>query len=381
MSAKLHAEPSLGSPAVPVLTRRLALVLLATLVLAGAAAGVIRLLAGLGRTTALIDAYTWGIWIGFDFTLIAFAGAGFTMTAVVHVLRREEYHEALRPAVLAGLLGYVAVLLLLVLDLGRPDRFYHFLLFWNPHSPLFEISWCVLLYTTVLLIETSPYVLERWPHPRLLRLARAVLPVAAIAGVTLSSLHQSTLGTLYLNMPHRLHALWYSPRLPLLFFVSSVMAGLSMGIWAYAGARRVVRRPAQPAVVQGLTRYAGYVAALYLALKVLDLALSRELGLVFSAGSTALWWWIEVGAGLVLPLALLAVPAWRQRRGAALLATGLMLFGVLMNRFNATMFGQILPPGVHYTPHVLEWLSTAGVLGAALLVWLLGVRFLAIFDR
>ena len=150
-----------SSSSVPVLDRRMALALLGLLVLVGALAGVIRLLMGLGATTNLSDTYSWGIWIGFDFTLIAFAGAGFTIAALAHVLRQHQYHDAVRPAILAGFIGYVAVLLLLVLDLGRPDRFYNFLLFWNPHSPLFEVSWCILLYTTVLFIETSPFLLER----------------------------------------------------------------------------------------------------------------------------------------------------------------------------------------------------------------------------
>ena len=129
----------------------------------------------MGSTTDLADTYSWGIWIGFDFTLIAFAGAGFTMAVLVHVLHQHQYHDAVRPAILAGLAGYVAVLLLLVLDLGRPDRFYNFIIFWNVHSPLFEISWCVLLYTTVLVLEVSPFLLERIePATELLVLALQV---------------------------------------------------------------------------------------------------------------------------------------------------------------------------------------------------------------
>ena len=155
------------------------------------------------------------------------------MAAVVHVLHLNKYQPALRPAILAGLLGYTAVLLLLVLDLGRPDRFYHFIIFWNVHSPLFEISWCILLYTTVLCIETSPYLFERLNREWLVRLAYGLMVPVTIIGVTLSTLHQSTLGTLFLNMPHRLDALWYTPILPLLFFISSIMAGLSLATIAY----------------------------------------------------------------------------------------------------------------------------------------------------
>lgn len=382
MATNLHIEQP-SSSAVPTLNRRMAMVLLGAVVLVGGLAGVIRLFAGLGRTTALTDSYTWGIWIGFDFTLIAFAGAGFTMAGLVHVLHRHAYHDAVRPAILAGLAGYVAVLLLLVLDLGRPDRFYNFLLFWNPHSPLFEISWCVLLYTTVLILEVSPFLLERLSRPlaqRLLGLSQKIMPVVAIAGVTLSSLHQSTLGTLYLNMPHRLHALWFSPLLPVLFFVSSIMAGLSLAALAYMMATRVTRRPTSHKLVQGLLRIAGWVAIVYLALKIGDLLVSGELAMVFNAGAYSAWWWVEVGIGLIAPIVLLMTPQLRTRPWTPVAAPLLFLFGVMMNRFNATMFGQILPPGTTYTPHLLEWLSTIGILGAAVMAWFLGVRFLAIFD-
>ena len=270
-----------SSSSVPVLDRRMALALLGLLVLVGALAGVIRLLMGLGATTNLSDTYSWGIWIGFDFTLIAFAGAGFTIAALAHVLRQHQYHDAVRPAILAGFIGYVAVLLLLVLDLGRPDRFYNFLLFWNPHSPLFEISWCIILYTTVLFIETSPFLLERLRLKRLLGLTGKIMLVVAIAGVTLSSLHQSTLGTLYLNMPYRLHALWFAPLLPLLFFVSAVMAGLSMAALTYLLATRIARRETKPEIVRGLATLAGWAGVVYLALKLGDLLISGELHLIF----------------------------------------------------------------------------------------------------
>ena len=213
--------------------------ILGFLAVMGVTAGIGRLFMGLQASTALSDDISWGIWIGFDFGLIAFAGAGFTMAAVVHIFHLEQFHRALRPALLVGLLGYMGVLALLVLDLGRWDRFYHFLLYFNLHSPLFEISWCVLLYSTVLLIEVSPDFLRflpwRWPT----QAAKAIIVPVSIIGVTLSTLHQSTLGTLYLNMPHRLHALWYTPLLPVLFYVSSIMAGLSLGILAYLAACRL----------------------------------------------------------------------------------------------------------------------------------------------
>ena len=372
-----------SSSAVPALDWRMTAVLLAVTVVIGVAAGIARLLLGLGATTNLSDSYSWGIWIGFDFGLIAFAGVGFTMAAVAHILRRHEYHAAVRPAILAGLVGYVAVLLLLVLDLGRPDRFYNFILFWNPHSPLFEISWCVLLYTTVLVIETSPFIVEKLHWKRLERLPRILerimLPVA-ILGVTLSTLHQSTLGTLYLNMPYRLHALWYTPLLPLLFLVSSIMAGLSLAAVVYWLAGRLARQPVQPKVIFGLARAAAVMSLIYLTLKLGEAVVSGDIGLAFLATSFAALWWIELLLCVALPALLILWPGSKslQRTGVGLM---LILLGVLLNRFNATMFAQLLPEGASYTPHLIEWLTTAGILAAAALAWILGVRLLNIADK
>jgi Ni/Fe-hydrogenase subunit HybB-like protein len=364
----------------PIVDRKLVVILLGLLTLVGAGAGIARLLLGMGRTTNLVDSYTWGIWIGFDFTLIAFAGAGFTMAFLVHVLRQHQFGDAARPAILAGLLGYVGVLLLLVLDLGRPDRFYNFLLFWNVHSPLFEISWCVLLYTTVLVIETSPFALEPLKRNKLLMLAFKVLLVVSIIGVTLSSLHQSTLGTLYLNMPHRLHPLWFTPILSVLFFVSSIMSGISVAMLVYMAAARLTGRPIKDEIVTGLGKIVGWVSVLYVLLKVGDLAVAGELPLLFNSGMLSLLMWLELAVFAALPAFLLLVPRLRARRAAQIIAPLLVLSGVLLNRFSATMFAQKLPPGTSYVPSLLEWLSTIGVLAGVALAWYLGVRFLVIFD-
>ncbi len=314
--------------------------LLSMLVLVGLFAAIGRFFLGLGASTALSDSYPWGVWIGFDFLLIAFSGAGFTMAAIVHVFRQEKYHAAVRPAVFTGLIGYSAVLLILLLDLGRFDRFYHFLIFWNPHSPLFEICWCVLLYTIVLLIEISPSLFERldWKRPAGW-VRRAMLPVAII-GITLSSLHQSTLGTLYLNMPHRLHALWYTPILPLLFFVSSVMAGISLAVFAYIVAARIRGQRTQPEVVRGLARGAGWVTALYVLLKLIDLGAAGELPRLFAFDRPSTLLWLELGLGAILPALLLLIPALRGHEPVQLGGAALILCGVFANRFNATPFAQ-----------------------------------------
>lgn len=354
--------------------------ILGFLTLLGVVAGVGRLVLGLGPTTGLSDEYSWGIWIGFDFLLIAFAGTGFTMAAVVHVFHLEQFKDAVRPAVLAGFMGYVAVLLLLVLDLGRPDRFYHFIISWNLHSPLFEVSWCVLLYTTVLVIENSPFLFERlgWEWP--VRTAFKIMPVVAIIGVTLSSLHQSTLGTLYLNMPHRINLLWYTPILPVLFFTSSVMAGLSLAILVYQLSTRIVGEETKTEVVTGLGKGTAWVGLIYLALKVGDLVIAGKLPALLAFDEMSLLMLSELGFGVVLPAVLLLNPDLRERPLVQWLGPLLILAGVLANRFNITIFAQRVPNGASYMPTALEWFSTIGIISAVALAWYLAVQFLVIFN-
>lgn len=366
----------------PITATGISLSLLGLLTLMGVVAGLGRLIFGLGATTGLNDGYSWGIWIGFDFILIAFSGAGFTLAAITHVLRLHKFEPALRPAILAGLMGYTAVLLLLVLDLGRPDRFYNFILYWNPHSPLFEISCCILLYTTVLVIETSPFLLERLQWDGAAGLLHKFTTAIAIIGVTLSSLHQSTLGTLYLNMPHRLDGLWYTPALPLLFFVSSIMAGLSLAMIAYALSSAILGREAKPEVLRGLAAGAAGTALLYVLLKVGDLWLAGKLAAFLSFDSMSQLMWLELGLGAVVPVLLWLSPTIRTQCWGQWLGPGLILFGVLANRFNATLLAQTPPAGTPpYVPHILEWLSTFGILAGVMLAWYVGVRLLISFKR
>jgi Ni/Fe-hydrogenase subunit HybB-like protein len=354
--------------------------ILGLLTVIGGAAAIYRLFTGLGASTSLTDGYPWGIWIGFDFALIAFSGAAFTMAGTVYILQREKYRPAMRPAILFGLLGYVAVLVLLVLDLGRWDRFWSFFINWNVHSPLFEISWCIVLYSTVLVVEASPQLFERLGKERPVRWVYRIVIGLVIAAVTLSSLHQSTLGTLYLNMPYRLHPLWYSPILSLLFFISSIMAGLAVTLLIYPIAARIADKGVENRITTGLARAIAWVAAVYTLLKLGDIALAGELPLLFAFDRYSLLMWLELGVGCILPMIIFFVPKLRTQRGWQVTGALLILFGVLMNRFNATLFAQLAREGASYTPNWIEWLSTIGVLSAAALAWYFGIRTLSIFD-
>src|SRR5215471_3806637 len=193
------------------------------LALAGLYSAYMRVMYGLGGVTNLSDQFPWGIWIGFDILCgVGLAAGGFTLVAVVHIFNIERYHPILRPSILTAFLGYLLVVIALLFDLGRPDRLWHPLVMWNPHSVMFEVAWCVTLYTTVLALEFVPVVLERFDLHQSLKVVRAISVPLMIAGVILSTLHQSSLGSLFLIVPSKLYPLWYSPILPVLFWISAI---------------------------------------------------------------------------------------------------------------------------------------------------------------
>ncbi|HEY6946219.1 MAG TPA: NrfD/PsrC family molybdoenzyme membrane anchor subunit, partial [Candidatus Acidoferrum sp.] len=182
------------------------------LMISGVYAAYIRVTQGLGGATRLSDQFPWGLWIGFDILCgVGLAAGGFTLAATVHIFNIERYKPILRPAILTAFLGYLLVILALMFDLGLPYRIWHPLVMWNPHSVMFEVGWCVTLYTTVLALEFLPVVLEQFRWNRALKIMRAVLIPLVILGVILSTLHQSSLGSLYLIVPQKLYPLWYSP--------------------------------------------------------------------------------------------------------------------------------------------------------------------------
>jgi len=193
---------------------------------------VLRFAGGLGASTALNDSFPWGLWIGFDVLCgVALAAGGFTVSAAVYVFHLERFRPVVRPAILTAFLGYLLVICALMFDLGQPWRIWHAMVHWNPHSVMFEVAWCVMLYTTVLALEFSPMLLERLGWKRPLKAVKSIMAPLVIVGVLLSMLHQSSLGSLYLIAPHRMHPLWYSPLLPVFFFISAVCLGCSMTIF------------------------------------------------------------------------------------------------------------------------------------------------------
>jgi len=354
-------------------------IVLVTLVALGLLAAVTRYLRGFGMTTDLADGRPWGIWISFDLLCgVALSAGAFLIAGTVYVFHLEKYHYVLRPSLLTGFLGYLMVIVALLVDLGVPYRIWHMIIYWNPHSPLFEIGLCVMTYTTVLALEFSPLVFEKLSWQRPLRIVKAITIPLVIAGIVLSTMHQSSLGSLFLMLPFRVHALWYTSLIPLIFLVSAIAAGLGMVILECSLCNRVFGRGLHLEVLQGLGRALFVVLGLLLGIKLVDLAVAGELGLMFEGSVQSNMFLLENVVGILLPMALLLAPRFR-RDGSWLFRIGLLVvLGLILHRFNVSFNGMA---GTSYVPHWMELAVTAGVISAGLLAFGLAVRHLPIGEE
>lgn len=347
----------------------------------GLIATIVRFTSGLGASTNLSDAYPWGLWIGFDVvTGVGLAAGGFTIAAAVYVLHLKHFYPVLRPAIVTAFLGYLLVIVALLFDLGHPLRIYHPLLMSNPHSVMFEVAMCVMLYTTVLALEFSPVVFERlgWQTPRAW-IAKITVPLV-ILGVILSFLHQSSLGSLYLIMPSKLYPLWYSPMLPLFFLVTAIAAGCAMVIIESHLTYKAFGHRLELNILQDIGRLLLVLLAFYGVLKVQDL-ISRDLGsLLVIPRTETLVFWLELLLGVVAPVILLSIKRVRLSSSGLFAVAVLAIAGFLFNRMNVAITGFEASAGVSYTPSWMEVMITFAIVATMIFLFAVIVRYLPIFH-
>jgi Ni/Fe-hydrogenase subunit HybB-like protein len=352
------------------------------ILLAGMWATVLRFTRGLGASTNLSDAFPWGIWIGFDVLCgVMLAAGGFTLTAAVYIFNLERFRPIIRPTVLTAFLGYTLVVVALMFDLGRPYRVWHPLVMWNPHSVMFEVGWCVTLYTTVLALEFAPIIFERLRMEKALRIQHAIVIPLVILGVLLSTLHQSSLGSLYLIVPEKLHPLWYSPLLPVFFFISAICVGLAMTIFeSYMSSKAFGKQLELPLLVS-LGRVLVVGLAVYGVLRFQDLYHRGALQYLRHPGYEANLFLVEVVLGLVLPIALLMSRKIRETSGGLYLASVLALLGFITNRLNVSITGMEASAGMHYIPKWTEVAITGSIIATGFAIFGLAVKYLPIFPE
>lgn len=348
----------------------------------GTVAAVLRFTRGLGATTNLSDQFPWGLWIGFDVLCgVGLAAGGFTIAAAVYIFNLKRFAPIIRPTVLTAFLGYLFVTFALLFDLGQPHRIWHPLVMWNPRSVMFEVAWCVMLYTAVLALEFSPVVFERlnldWPR----RVLETISVPLVIVGVILSMLHQSSLGSLYLIIPEKLHPLWYSPLLPVFFFVSSIAAGLAMVIVESYLAQRAFGHHLEMDLLEILGRTMVVLLAVYGILRLQDLARRGVLAGLGRLDYEGTMFLAEFGLGVLLPVLLLATPRVRARQSGLVIGAFLTVLGFVMNRLNVSITGMERASGAAYFPSWVEVAISLALVAAGFAVFGLAIHYLPIFRE
>lgn len=350
------------------------------ILLVGGAIVLLRFVKGLEATTNLTHYYPWGIWIGFDvMSGVALAAGGFVTSSAVYLFGMKEYKPIVRPAILTGFLGYFLVVLGLLVDLGKPWHLpYPFIVQAGPTSALFEVSLCVALYLTVLFVETTPAAFEWLGWKRWRKVVGALTIALTIFGLILSTLHQSTLGAMFAITPTKLHPLWYSPYIPVQFFVSAVGAGLSMVIVEGMFSHKAFHHQVQitndhfTRINLGLGKAAAVTLAIYTAIRILSLSLENEWHLLGT--SWGAWYLVELIGFVMLPCFLFTIGYRESKLLFIRIAAVITVLGILLNRFNVSFiaFNFDLPPEVRYVPSWMEiWVSVALVtFGVVMFRWI-----------
>ncbi|MBW1649853.1 MAG: Ni/Fe-hydrogenase cytochrome b subunit [Deltaproteobacteria bacterium] len=394
-------------------------IILNVLAITGIALIFYRFINGIGAVSNLSDDFPWGIWVTIDILVgIALSSGGFILTGSIHIFGKEKFAKLADYAIMTSLLGYLLFMIGLIIDLGRPWNLMHIIFTGNHTSPLYEVGWCVIFYTTVLMLEFLPILFEKYNLDNARKNLRSITPwlivimltvfifamtrslkwmalmaaialfweisigcgimprkkqmpiILIIAGVIFSTLHQSSLGSIFLMSPYDMHPLWYSPFLPVLFFLSALMAGCAMVIIeAYASAK-LLKHKADENLLYDFSKAIPYIISIYLILLSGSLVYQGVIQEIFKVSYQAISWGIEVVIGAIIPAALFLSPKFTQKKKGMLLACILLIAGVIWNRVNVSIIGiKAYDPVTSYHPSLSEILITLGLISIGLIAF------------
>jgi Ni/Fe-hydrogenase subunit HybB-like protein len=378
--------------------------LMGLVLLAGLAAGLLVFWKGLGITN-LTDLVPWGLWITIDLSSIALSAGAFSLCAGVYLFGLKRFQPIARTATFVGLIGYTMAMLALVLDIGRPDRFWHALIYWNEHSLLWEVTMCVMLYLAVLVFESMPIFANlEWLRKRFPKLTHTMegvhhyAPILAIIGLGLSSLHQSSLGATYGVIKAR--PFWFKPEMSVLFMLSAIVGGVSLTLFASMLASRLTKKAkVNDALIEKVAQFVGYLLIGYFYFRAWDALATtytydpgRSEGLhVMTKGPLAFNFWVgEMLLGMIVPMFMLLYKPTRQNPFWRMLGLFLVAAGVVAFRWDINISGflVVMPfvPGqeiayTNYFPSLVEFLSGAAIVAYGLTAFSLGVKYLRVVDH
>ncbi len=351
------------------------------IVAAGLYSTYIRFSQGLGASTNLSDEFPWGIWIGFDILSgVCLAAGGFLLCAITHIFNIEKYKPLTHSAILTAFLGYLLVCFGLMFDLGRPWNIWHAIIMWNPKSVMFEVAWCVMLYSSVLFLEFSPLLLKALKWKKLLNIIRKVSLPIMMLGVLLSTLHQSSLGSLFLIFPSKMHALWYTPYLPVFFYLSAIATGFAMVIFEAYLSARAFGKSLELNLLSNLGFFCAIFISILFVLRMLDIITSGKSALLIQPTHETYMFWSEVLISSIVPASILLFKKNRESRKLLYISACLVVAGALFNRLNVSVTSILKSSGYNYFPSVYEISITAMLVVMGMFAFSMAVKYLPIFE-
>lgn len=336
---------------------------------------------GLGAATNLSDIFPWGLWIAFDLCGVALAAGGFVLAASVHIFKLRKFEPMLKPAVLTSLISYSLVAAILVLDLGRPYRFWHPLIMWQPHSAMFEITLCITFYTMILFLEFSPVLFEKLSWHRAARAVhQGVIPLV-IVGAVLSTLHQSSFGSLFLIAPEKISPIWYTPILPFLFLISAIAVGMAVIIVESFICDKLLDKKLPYALLIDLARLCGKILWLYIFVKMGDFFLRGVWKEILREPRLGFSFLLEIIGGGFIPAVWMTRITKDSEKRSLFLASLMVVGGTILNRLNICWFGLFpYTKPEFYFPSWMEIFSTAALVVTGMIAFVVISRFLPVFS-
>ncbi len=362
-----------------------ATIVMVVLIILGGAVALYRMLYGLGAATNMNDGYPWGFWLGMDVLGgVAMAAGGFIIACAVYLFNWKKYRPIVRPAILTAFLGYLMAVAAIFLDIGHPFRLPHPMFMWQYHSVMWVVAMHVIFYTTTLALEFSPMLFERLGWEKARSAVGKVMVGAVIFGVMLSTLHQSSLGAVFLIAPSKMSPLWWDTKMPFHFLVSAVAMGLSMVSFETMLSGKFLQHKVDKEIFYGLARGVLIVLSFYLLLKLYQLFVVASPKMAFDGSVEGNMYLLEMLVGVLIPIGILSVKKFRTNVNTIFSVNMLVITGVMLNRMNVCLFSMESYNtwrGSSYTPSWTEFMVSLGIVALGVFLYKMSAKHLPLFSH
>jgi Ni/Fe-hydrogenase subunit HybB-like protein len=360
------------------------IVMVVLIIIGGAVAGY-RMLFGLGAATNMNDGYPWAFWLGLDVLGgVAMAAGGFIIACAVYIFNWKKYYVIVRPAILTAFLGYLMAVAAIFLDIGHPFRLPNPMLMWQWHSVMWVVAMHVIFYTATLALEFSPMVLEKLGWHKTLKAVNKIMVGAVIFGVMLSTLHQASLGAVFLIAPSKMSPLWWSEVMPYHFLISAVAMGLSMVSFEAMLSKKFLHHSVDNEVFYGLARGCLIVLSFYLVVKLYQWFVHAGIGAAFNGTIEANMFLLEMLIGVIIPIVILSIKKNRTNVNMIFKVNIIVIAGVMLNRMNVCLFSMEqfnMWKGFSYTPSWMEFMVSLGIISLGVLLFKMSAKYLPLFSH